>query len=569
MSTDTPIKLIARNVAALRRSQAGAANSAAVTATVSGNSEATRLESGVGNCFPGLECDLRNLERRFFPLLEVDIADNAIAVVGVDSAAIGAALAAGRIDAATAESYRRINADVTQQRPWRITAVRGTFGPMGTRQLTIAILGQAGAAAGDPPDAWTAIRLLTEGTAVELTLRRGNAARTLVGKRERYLDDNGALAAMFMPGELTQSLCSPWTHDFRDCGCFYWASNHPDIAQPPRPETGLTDPQWNADVPWERSDRNPDVLPAGANAAAPAEFDHYEINQRWQDLNFVIEGRELLGSYVATGPVAAPFANMQVLQAQLRYAAGVELAVMQAYLASAYSLRSTGASPALTADITAAHAELMRIAIGEMRHLRAVNNVLASIAGRTGAAFVPALRVARRLPGDAQPWQPRAATPAAIADYIRLEAPSVSVDGLYARILATLERDGTDEEEQSVRSIIAEGEDHFQTFSFIQEWLGRHQPGEYLRALDLAPPPATNAQHRALQRLFQDILQKLHEGYTKGLPAGADDINQARSTMVQSPSGLAAAAQAIADAGFLVVFDALADPRFAPIDPPP
>jgi hypothetical protein len=569
MSSNDPIKLVPRNVAALRRSQASAANSSAVTATVAGNPVSTRLESGVGNCFPGLECDLRNLERRFFPLLEVDITDNAITVVGVNSAGVDAALAAGAIDAGAAETYRRIDTDVRRRRPWRITALRGTFGPMGTGQLTIAILGQAGAAAGDPPDAWTAIRLLTEGTPVELTLRRGNMTRSLSGNRERYLDDNGALAAMFMPGELTQSLCSPWTHDFRDCGCFYWASNHPDIAQPPRPDASVTNPQWNIEVPWERSDRDPDVVPVGAAAATPAELDHYEINQRWQDLNFVIEGRELLGSYVATKPAAVPFANAQELDTQLRYAAGVELAVMEAYLASAYSLRATGASADLTADITAARAEFTRIAIGEMRHLRAVNNVLASIAQRTGAAFAPALRVARRLPGDAQPWEPRPATPAAIADYIRLEAPSVSVDGLYARILATLERDGTDEEEQSVRSIMAEGEAHFQTFQFIQEWLGRHDPGEYLRALNLAAPPLGNAQHRALQLLFQGILQRLHDGYTKGLPAGANDINQARSTMVQAPGSLAEAAQAVADAGFLVVFDALTDQRFAPIDSTP
>src|ERR1700722_15322816 len=32
-----------------------------------GNPVTTRLESGVGNCFPGLEFDHRNLDRRFFP----------------------------------------------------------------------------------------------------------------------------------------------------------------------------------------------------------------------------------------------------------------------------------------------------------------------------------------------------------------------------------------------------------------------------------------------------------------------------------------------------------------------
>jgi len=34
---------------------------------IAGNPVTTRWESGVGNCFPGLEFDHRNLDRRFFP----------------------------------------------------------------------------------------------------------------------------------------------------------------------------------------------------------------------------------------------------------------------------------------------------------------------------------------------------------------------------------------------------------------------------------------------------------------------------------------------------------------------
>src|SRR6266478_8002643 len=30
------------------------------------------------------------------------------------------------------------------------------------------------------------------------------------------------------PGELTQSLCSPWQNDYRECACFYWAATRPD-----------------------------------------------------------------------------------------------------------------------------------------------------------------------------------------------------------------------------------------------------------------------------------------------------------------------------------------------------
>src|SRR5437773_10778468 len=39
---------------------------------VVGNPESTRLESGVGNCFPGLEFDHRNLDRRFLPGIVVE-----------------------------------------------------------------------------------------------------------------------------------------------------------------------------------------------------------------------------------------------------------------------------------------------------------------------------------------------------------------------------------------------------------------------------------------------------------------------------------------------------------------
>ena len=44
---------------------------------VAGNPPSTRPESGVANCFPGLEYDHRNLERRFFPGLVVEYVSQA------------------------------------------------------------------------------------------------------------------------------------------------------------------------------------------------------------------------------------------------------------------------------------------------------------------------------------------------------------------------------------------------------------------------------------------------------------------------------------------------------------
>jgi hypothetical protein len=53
-------------------------------AQAAGNPVTVELESGVGNCFPGLELDLRNLDRRFFPFVAVDFVGAQIAVAEVD-----------------------------------------------------------------------------------------------------------------------------------------------------------------------------------------------------------------------------------------------------------------------------------------------------------------------------------------------------------------------------------------------------------------------------------------------------------------------------------------------------
>jgi Ferritin-like len=561
MSPLPPVKLIPRNVAAFRRGRPP--RQAGDVAVVAGNPMSTRLESGVGNCFPGLECDLRNLERRFFPFLEVDIQDTAITIVGVDVAGARASLSK-----ADAREYARLGTDVDAGRSWHVRTLTGLFGPLG--QLTLDIGSLAPPSIGDgrrPPDAWTAVRLLTEGTEVTLDLSGPRkASMQLKGNRVRYLDDNGALAQIFLPGELTQSLCSPWTHDFRDCGCYYWASNHPDIAQPPLPTPAPSDPAWENAVPWERKDRTIDRLPRPATARAPTELEYYEINRAWQSLNFVVGRREVIEKFAARQVDGQPLPAAD-LEKYLRYAAGVELAVAHEYLAAAYSLRlPDGLATGLADDIRAAHAEIMRVAIGEMRHLRAVNDVLRGLAAP--GTFKPALQVASAVPGDkpgeTRPVVARAATRQAIKDFIDIEAPSVSVDGVYSRILATLVRDGPHALEQSIRTIMAEGEDHYQTFRSIQEWLNRHSESDYLRSTR-GPPPSDDADHRKLQTLYAALLDELHRGYSVGGTEGTRDINAARADML---GPIDAAAQAIAQRGFVVSFDRLTDPRFKPIDPP-
>jgi hypothetical protein len=555
-------KLLARNAAAFRRGKL-ASDTTRVTA---GNSVATRLESAIGNCYPGLECDLRNLERRFFPFLVVDYFDGRIEIVEVDVRGVAAAAAAGAIKPALAAIYQEIAA--APARKWHIDRIKGNFGPLGIQAFAFTELdGNSFGPGRRPPDPWTAIRLLVEDSRVTIDVQRERVRRTLSGKRCRYLSDAGALAEMFAPGELSQSLCSPWTHDFRDCGCFYWASNHPDIALPPKPDPNTSDVRFDHVTRWERQDRAASPAPqdtiAGDNAIPP--MDHYEINHKWQTLNFVLEGREIPdGRYAPSDIESVPLPDVPTLIQHLRYAAGVELRAIHLYLAAAYSLKDPTQAPRAVRDnVRVAHAEIMRVAVGEMLHLRAVNDVLRGLAGQ--ATFIPALQVASQLPiagGKYAPFAEHVADGATIQSFIDLERPSTSIDGLYARILVTLQ---DEDQRQCIRTIMAEGEDHFRTFRFVSVWLGQDTPPNYLR--NLKAPAAGNSLHTELQKQYYKVLLGLRAGYSKTRLAGAPDINSARDTMLANP-GIYGAAQALTNAGFLLVFDPLTGP-FTPIAPPP
>src|SRR5262249_31773973 len=124
------------------------------------------------------------------------------------------------------------------------------------------------------------------------------------------------------------------------------------------------------------------------------------------------------------------------------------------------------------------------------------------------------------------------------------------------------------EQIQSVRALISEGGDHFQTFLFIQEWLGRHQPASYLVAGGPQEPPPGNAAHVALQTAYRGLLDALHTGLAMRMPAGASRINAARDSMLGG-NGIEGKLQAVAAQGLIIKFDPVADPRFAPIAPPP
>jgi hypothetical protein len=566
MSQRPSSKFIPLNAAAARRQQ-----------YVIGNPTVTRLEAGVGNCFPGLEMDLRNLERRFFPFLEVDFLQDqnqTAQIVSVDMASVNTSA----LSADDKRSYATIAADMGDANVvWAITQITGDFGIFGSKALNLPPQ-NASVPNGDPPDPWTAVRLLPEGKPVTITAVRnpaGAAAQvTLTQNRVAYLDADGVFNSIFEPGELAQSLCSPWTHDFRDCACFYWASNHPDIVLPPSPESIPDDSRWRLAVPWERTQRGTPDNPsphAIAQSSRNVELDYYEINQRWQDLDIVVEGREIRRPYVGGALSAQPFKTTDQLESALRYAAGIERAAVQVYLSAAFSINPTPAdNGTLRVDTATTFAEVMRVAVSEMRHLRIANDILRALNEHLhpGAAFHPALQIADAFPtsgGKPELVAVRTLTPDVLDEFIAIEKPSDSIDGLYAPIVVTLENIGFTDLGRSLRSAMADGLDHYETFLDVREWLSHHQPGDYL--LNLRQPDPNDQAHLHLQELFQQLMQTLRRGYTAGLPGGADDIARARDLMLGS--GLLSACEALRAQGSLVVFEPITnDPDFGTVTNP-
>lgn len=553
-------------------------------ARAAGNPVTAELESGVGNCFPGLEFDVRNVDRRFFPFLVVDFpilrdAQNrrfsVIELVEVDLARAEAESA----PAALRDGLQRL---ANEPGPWRVRRLHGEFAGFGPRDALVAELGTR---ADLPVDGWTAVRLLRPATEVTVELERpGAAAVTVSAVRVSYLTDDGAFAAMFEAGELTQSLCSPWTHDFRDCGCFYWSSNHPDLSLPAVPVgVPADDPRWGVRTLWLRADREGDTPPPAAppntpeppearQFRRPAEMDYFEINQRWQELDVVLDGRELRRPYDPTEVLGSPLEPDQVLPT-LQYAAGVEVAVMVEYLAAAYSVdvnAGEGGSE-LRDDARAARQQLLLVAFSEMRHLREVNRVLFELHHRMGGTttFTPALGIAsafRATAGfPAREVRFRRLTPDVMDEFVRVEAPSLTVDGLYSSLLATFARDNDDDLADRIRSVMADGSEHYATFRAMREWLARHGPEDYLLPLQDASPDDQGL--LALQERYEQMLDLLFRGYQLGVPAGTTRVNTARAIML-GPQGIEGACEDLAGRGLQPAFAVPADPRFAPVPPP-
>jgi hypothetical protein len=538
-----------------------------------GNPVTTRLESGVGNCFPGLEFDHRNLDRRFFPgliinfgvlppvLADVDPGDPALAITTLDGVS--------NLSGAVIDAMTDLRVGV-----WQLTSIAQSG-----RTIDLTTIPNVQ----DPAQVWRLVRdlrpeqvtivLTQDPSAVPTTGQPGvqpgaapsaPVTKTLTHFRRRYVDeDTGVISAVYRPGELTQSLCSPWMHDFRDCACDYWASNHPDIVLgeenfPLASNLAAADPDAaTRPLDWLRADRSSRVAASASSGINDAfRLRHYQINTAWRSLAFVLEGREISALYApGTEGTAEPFDTAEALADELTHLCGLEHVVMLEYLYAYYSLRQPSDVVAERADdLTFVRHELLAVAVSEMRHLRWANQLLWTLSQRgLIARRPPALTPGTTVP-TADGERPRALRPLeanVLADFVAVERPSGTLDGAYARVVATLAKGYPPTLLQLARQIVADGMEHFTRFSEIAKVFGAWSVPTG------APPPwlrpivkASADQAAAALDAYHAILTHLQRAYQRGDMEDAGQIVEARAGMMR----LDTEAEKLAVAGFGVPF---------------
>jgi Ferritin-like len=545
-----------------------------------GNPASSRLEDEVGNCFPGLGIDLRNLDRRFFPGLVFNFAGREHRELDPENPALYGARVASVEDECDLDLHRADpvanallaefhspNGRALRVGEWFIDTIE-QFGK------TIALYDRDSQGKRIPMDGmavWRIVRSLSPGPVRLVLMRRDVQDATgqhptiaLSGWRRQFVDaKTGTLNEVYQPGELVQSLCSPWQHDMRDCACMYWASNRPDVVfaeVPAESETSLLEAaDVNLRLDWLRRDRT-----ASGRVAAPSSYrelrqyqlDNHEINSRWMELNFVLESREIQSSYRPPHPedvklYASPGELAQVLRDQL---IPLELTLSLEYLYAYFSLHHPeeittpdDRFPTLVEDLSLVRRLLLQISVSEMTHYRWAHQLLWSMhsEGLVKDVFTPVITLAPRIPRPdeqgpvTEGFRDRALrplTPAVLADFIAVERPSGYIDGAYARAVGTLRLPTYPERlyELAVK-IDADGMGHYSKLLDIARVLAKYdQAGAtsvYLRDLQLATATTTQAALETYQTILLDVQKTYAAMYAGEFRSATITVDRAREQM--------------------------------------
>jgi hypothetical protein len=231
-----------------------------------GNPPSVLANTAISNCFPGLEFDFRNVWKNLLEgveLHEAGLGGAGHRVVGVDpgSAAEQAGVAVfARLVSVNSRSLEGFL--TTPGQP--------------TNRTTALELGNALAEIFGAQGSSVACRFESlEGVTINVNL-----------KLRQVLEAGMIAETLAEPGALTQSLCSPWQADYRECGCFYWAASRPDFVNADEAGNGHD---------WMQKDRTP-AAPYRPDRGGRGSADHVsydDLYRAWEaNLKFVIGGKD-------------------------------------------------------------------------------------------------------------------------------------------------------------------------------------------------------------------------------------------------------------------------------------
>ena len=282
----------------------------------------------------------------------------------------------------------------------------------------------------------------------------------------------------------------------------------------------------------------------------PFQIDHYEINHVWEELPFVLEGREIEREYRPPAPISGkPYSNdKELIDALENSLAGLELTLALEYLYALFSLRDPSEVdndrwPELAAELTAIREFVRLVAVGEMAHLRWVNQMLWEL-DRHGHRppdwhYRPVAEPGRDIPTVKERRALRPLDAVTLANFIEIERPAGAITRAYARCVETL-RDPKYPRSvyELAMRVDGEGGDHYEKFLNVQRILRRYDGAAgtppYLREVKLGRPDQPECE-RALA-LFEEVKAHIKAGYQsearQEFPQAQQHITAARETML-------------------------------------
>jgi hypothetical protein len=267
-----------------------------------GNPPSTRPDSAISNCFPGLEFDFRNIWRRVLDGIELNEADNL--VVAADKKHEGyealKKLVGHRLLYVDHQStFVRVNGPRVIGGSEDEQLADDTDGTW-VMEWSNALAEVLRKAQGRSVSCWFTTNEVDSGSGIVRKRHKGRAL-TPAGKVERMpqglvphrlrvnslFEPATAVIAegMVRPGELTQSLCSPWQNDYKECACYYWAASRPDYVN-----TEIVGPGETIGNSWLAKRRDPKEYITDDSARL---WSYDELFEDWQGrLKFIIGGKD-------------------------------------------------------------------------------------------------------------------------------------------------------------------------------------------------------------------------------------------------------------------------------------